>query len=320
MGFATDILTRTDAVIVGYTSGAWSAIVSSHMGAIRSALILYIVIYGWCVLNNWIETTLADAFKHVLKMAVVFAVVTSWGWFHMFFYDVFVNGPDSFITAMTGGDTSKAGLDRVFDTGFAAGNEIFKRAYWYDLPQIFIAGLVIILTLITIAYALFLLILAKFALAIILAIGALFIVMHLFNSTRGLFSSWVNALLNYALVPILTYALLHLMLRIMETYTTKLAAATASGTVAFADVPGFFLFSVITFVVLMQVPAIAASLTGGFGLTTAGAPATMSAASLLGARWAGQRIGQAGKHSFGKARDWYRARRGTTDTHIGSGR
>ena len=88
MGFATDILTRTDAVILGYTSGAWSAIVSSHMGAIRAAAILYIATYGWCVLNNWIETTLSDAWKHVLKMAIVFAVVTTWGWFHMFFYGV----------------------------------------------------------------------------------------------------------------------------------------------------------------------------------------------------------------------------------------
>jgi type IV secretion system protein VirB6 len=320
MGFASDILTKTDAVIVGYTSGAWSAIVSAHMGAIRAALILYIAIYGWCVLNNWIETTLSDAFKHVLKMGAVFAVATSWGWFHMFFYDVFANGPDSFIAALTGGDTSKAGLDAVFATGFGAGNAIFRRANWYDLPQIFIAGLVILLTLMAVAYALFLLILSKFALAIILAIGALFIVMHLFNATRGLFSSWVNALLNYALVPILTYALLHLMLKIMQTYTTKLAAATAAGTVAFGDVPGFFLFSVITFVVLMQVPTIAASLTGGFGLTTAGAPATLSAASMLGARWAAQRMGRLGRYSTNKARDWYRARRNTSRAQIWSSR
>ena len=59
MGFATDILTKTDTVIIGYTSGAWSALVSSHMSAIRGALVLYIAIYGWCVLNHWIETTLS---------------------------------------------------------------------------------------------------------------------------------------------------------------------------------------------------------------------------------------------------------------------
>ncbi len=91
-------------------------------------LILYIAIYGWCVLNNWIETTLSDAWKHVLKMAIVFAVATSWGWFHMFFYDVFVNGPDSFIASLTGGDTSRTGLDNVFDTGFKAANKIFEAS------------------------------------------------------------------------------------------------------------------------------------------------------------------------------------------------
>ena len=306
MGFATDILARTDAVILGYTSGAWSAIVSAHMGAIRAALILYIAIYGWCVLNNWIETTLADAVKHVLKMAIVFAVVTSWSWFHIFFYDVFVNGPDSFIAALTGGDTSKAGLDAVFDTGFAAGNEIFKRANWYDLPQIFIASLVIVLTLVTVAYALFLLILSKFALAIILAIGAIFLVLYLFNTTRTLFSSWVNSLLNYALVPILTFSLLHLMLRIMKSYTDQLGVAIASGKMSFADVPGFLLFGVITLVVLMQVPNMAAGLSGGLGLTTAGAPMAMTAGGYFGGRWAARGAAKLG----GKARAWYRARRG----------
>ena len=219
---------------------------------------------------------------------------------------MFVNGPDSFIAALTGGDTSKAGLDAVFDTGFAAGNEIFKRANWYDLPQIFIAALVIVLTLVTIAYALFLLILSKFALAIILAIGAIFLVLYLFNATRTLFSSWVNSLLNYALVPILTFSLLHLMLRIMKSYTDQLGIAIASGKMSFTDVPGFLLFGVITLVVLMQVPSMAAGLSGGLGLTTAGAPMAMTIGSYVGSRWAARGAAKLG----GNARAWYRARRG----------
>lgn len=306
MGFATDILTRTDTVIVGYTSGAWSALVSSHMGTIRAALVLYISIYGWCVLNNWIETTLSDAWKHVLKMAIVFAVATTWGWFHMFFYDVFVNGPDSFIASLTGGDTSRTGLDNVFDTGFKAANKIFEASNWFDLAQISIGLLIIFLTVVTVGYALFLLILSKFAIAIILAIGAMFLVLYLFNTTRTLFSSWVNSLFNYALIPILTFSLLHLMLRIMKSYTDQLAVAAASGKMTFADVPGFFLFGVITLAVLMQVPNMAAGLAGGLGLTTAGAPMAMAAGGYLSSRWAAKGAAKLG----GKAHAWYRSRRG----------
>ena len=308
MGFATDILTKTDTVIIGYTSGAWSALVSSHMSAIRGALVLYIAIYGWCVLNNWIETTLSDAWKHVFKMAAVFGIATSWGWFHMFFYDVFVNGPDSFIAALTGGDTSKTGLDNVFQTGFKAANKIFETSSWFDLAQISIGLSIILLTVVTVGYALFLLILSKFALAILLAIGAIFIVLYLFDATRTLFSSWVNSLLNYALVPILTFALLHLVLRIMKSYTDQLAVAAASGKLTFADVPGFFLFGVITLVVLMQVPSMAAGLAGGLSLSTGGAPMAMAASGVLGGRWAGKRAFKFGKWGGGKIRGAYRAR------------
>jgi type IV secretion system protein VirB6 len=315
MGFATDILSKTDTVIVGYTSGAWSALVSSHIGAIRGALILYIAIYGWCVLNNWIETTLSEAFKHVLKMAAVFGMATSWGWFHMFFYDVFVNGPDSFIAALTGGDNSKTGLDNVFDTGFKAANKIFEASNWYDLAQISIGLLIILLTVVTVGYALFLLMLSKFA----LAIGALFIILYLFNTTQSLFSSWVNSLLNYALVPVLTFALLHLTLKIMKSYTDQLAIAAAGGKLTFGDVPGFFLFGVITLVVLMQVPSMAAGLAGGLGLTTAGAPAAMGASAFFGSRWLTRRAARLGKRSFGKARDWYRALRGASHAQAGGG-
>ena len=177
---------------------------------------------------------------------------------------------------------------------------------WFDLAQISIGLLIIFLTVVTVGYALFLLILSKFAIAIILAIGAMFLVLYLFNTTRTLFSSWVNSLFNYALIPILTFSLLHLMLRIMKSYTDELAVAAASGKMTFADVPGFFLFGVITLVVLMQVPNMAAGLAGGLGLTTAGAPMAMAAGGYLSSRWAAKGAAKLG----GKAHAWYRSRRG----------
>ena len=96
------------------------------------------------------------------------------------------------------------------------------------------------------------------------------------------------------------------MLRIMKSYTDQLGVAIASGKMSFADVPGFLLFGVITLVVLMQVPNMAAGLSGGLGLTTAGAPMAMTAGGYFGGRWAARGAAKLG----GKARAWYRARRG----------
>jgi type IV secretion system protein VirB6 len=316
MGFATDILKTTDSVIVGYTSGAWNAVVSSNLTAIQLALVLYVAIYGWCVMNNWIEVSASDAWKHLLKMATVFTLATSWGYFHVFFYGVFVNGPDTLIAALTGGNTSKSGLDNVFDTGFMAANEIFKKSAWFDIAQLVIAAFIILITTVAVGYALFLLILAKFALAIILAIGALFVMMYLFNATKSLFASWINACLNYALIPVLAYGVLHLILKIFKVYTEKLAVATASGSITFDDVPGFFLFGFVCIAILWQVPAMAAGLAGGLSLSTGGVPAIVGAGGILGLRYGRRRAYQLGRWAGGRIRNWYRSGRGAASTRL----
>jgi type IV secretion system protein VirB6 len=314
MGFATDILKTTDSVIVGYTSGAWSALVSSNLTAIQLALVLYVAIYGWCVMSNWIEVSTSDAWKHLFKMMAVFTVATSWGYFHVLVYDLFVNGPDSLIAALTNGDTSKTGLDKVFETGFKSANKIFQTSNWFDIAQLTIAAFIILITTIAVGYALFLLILAKFALAIILAIGALFVMMYLFNATKGLFASWVNACLNYALIPVLAYGVLHLILKIFKVYTDKLAAATASGPITFDDVPGFFLFGFVCIAILWQVPAMAAGLAGGLSLSTGGVPAIVGAGGILGLRYGRRRAYQLGRWAGGRIRSWYRSGRGAAST------
>ena len=65
-------------------------------------------------------------------------------------------------------------------------------------------------------YAMLSIALSNIALAVLLALGPLFIAMLLFDSTRRLFSAWIAQLANYALVTILTVMVAALLLQVVE--------------------------------------------------------------------------------------------------------
>ena len=70
-------------------------------------------------------------------------------------------------------------------------------------------------------YTIFLIALSRVALAVLLALGPLFIVMALFDATRRFFEAWLHELSNYALVAILTVMVSALMLDLVQAYATR---------------------------------------------------------------------------------------------------
>ena len=104
----------------------------------------------------------------------------------------------------------------------------------------------------------------------------------------------------------------------MKSYTDQLALAASAGKLTFGDVPGFFLFGVITLVILIQVPSMAAGLAGGLSLSTGGAPTAITASGVLGGRWTAGRALNLGKWTRGKLSGAYRARRSASSATTGT--
>jgi len=117
-------------------------------------------------------------------------------------------------------------------------------------------------------YAMFLIALSSIALAVLLALGPLFIASLFFDGTRRFFSAWMAQLANYGLITILTVMIASLLLRIVQSYATQTAArGTALMTM---DALDMMLVAVLVFLVLRQVMPIAAGLAGGLALNSFG--------------------------------------------------
>jgi type IV secretion system protein VirB6 len=134
----------------------------------------------------------------------------------------------------------------------------------------FVAGAVVwVLVGLLCVYTMFLIALSSIAIAVLLALGPLFLTLLLFDGTRRFFEAWLAQLANYALITILTVLVAALLLGIVQSYADQTAAlGTAVMTV---DALNMVLVSVLVFLFMRQVMPIAAALGGGVALNGFGA-------------------------------------------------
>ena len=112
----------------------------------------------------------------------------------------------------------------------------------------------------------FLVALSSVALAVLLALGPLFLALLLFETTRRFFEAWVAQLANYALISILTVLVAALLLQIVESYAEQTAARGSA--ILTVDALDMVLMAVLVFLLMRQVMPIAAALAGGVALST----------------------------------------------------
>jgi len=300
MAMPTEILNQVDQLTLNYTAKAFQAIVDAHKSELRLMLVIYIAFFGIAVLQGMLSMSLKDASRHLLKALIIFQLATNWGTFTTFFYNVFTSGPEKLTNALIGGEKPTEQLEEVFTAGVEASRQVYQKAGTFDLSQMFLALLTLLGTVIMTGFALFLLILSKMGLAILLSIAPIFIAMALWRSTQGLFQGWINYLINYAMIPVITFALLGLILALMK---DPLEAIKQSGeNLTMVTLIPYLLMGVISTLLFCQVLSIASALGGGVALSTMGVVSRyVGGPATIAAGWGARKV-------WGKIRNYRKAR------------
>jgi type IV secretion system protein VirB6 len=267
-GFTTNLLNHVDLVIRNFTQNTYQAIVQAHQTEIYLALVLYIAFFGYLVLTGATEFTIWRAVRHLFVMSLVTSLATHWDIFAVFFNNVFTDGPAKLIAAITGGAYDpNAMLSDVFDKGILGANAINQNAGVWTLGFLIIGYTVFYTTLVVIGYALYLLILAKMALAVLLGLAPLFFMLLLFSSTKDFFSQYLRQVFNFTMIPVFTSAILSLMLKIVDDAITQLQTTLASHTGHGGPECVYVLLCLIVlWLLLHQVPGLANGVSGGLQL------------------------------------------------------
>lgn len=182
--------------------------------------------------------------------------------------DFFVNTPTTLSGAILGGNTAMTTVDAIWGKGGGVGDSLFKQGGFFNGNiGFYLAGFIVyILTGFVCVYMVYLFVLTLVVVGLLLAVGPIFVMALLFDSTKRFFEGWMAQLSNYALIVILASIASKLMLNYLDSYATQ--ASNLGVGITIADSAQFCLACGVTLLIMKQVPHIAAGLASGVALST----------------------------------------------------
>lgn len=273
MNIAERILSQIQTQLQTFLIQGYNDVVAAVQPAITLLLIIFVALYGFALLRGMVEMPLRKAMSHLMLALFVYVLILTAGYGAAFFSTVFIDGPAyiaGVLVGAAGGPGGAASLNESIGTaimkGYEAGTQIMANGGWTNwgpyLTGVFVMAVVILFA----AYALFLVIMSQFAIVVLIILAPIFVPLILFERTRGIFEGWLRQVINFALIPILTYAVLALVLNMVVSYANDTAA---SGSLVSA-LP-LVAAAVVGTLLEMQIMGVAGGIAGGMALGTMGA-------------------------------------------------
>ena len=241
---------------------------------------IYVMAWGYLHLTGQIEEPLVTGLKRIAVLALVLGVCLHLWLYNTVIVDTFYNAPAQLAAAIVGGGDAVGTIDTIWSRGGEVAGFLWANGHGFGGVGFDIAALVVWIFIgLLCVYAMFLIALSSIALAVLLALGPLFIAGLFFYSTRRFFSAWLAQLANYGLITILTVMIGTLLLQIVQSYATQTAARGSA--IFTVDAINMVLVAVLAFLLLRQVMPIASGLAGGLALSSFG---MVSRAATMGMR------------------------------------
>jgi type IV secretion system protein VirB6 len=230
---------------------------------------IYVMGWGYLHLMGRIEEPIVAGLRRVALIALVLGAGLNLWLYNSVIVDTFYNAPAQLAAAVVGAGDPVATIDTIWESGGTVASNLWDKAgYVTDLGFYIAAAVVWCLMGALCVYAMFLIALSSIALAVLLALGPLFLALLFFDATKRYFSAWIGQLANYAMITVLTVMIAALLLHIVQSYAAQTAArGTAILTV---DALNMMLVAVLVFLVFRQVMPIASGLVGGTPLSSHG--------------------------------------------------
>jgi type IV secretion system protein VirB6 len=293
MGFFQTFWSWLSAQLTGYIGDNTARVAAALEPAIVTLAVIYVMAWGYLHLLGRIEEPFMTGVKRLVMLAVILAVALRLWLYNAVIVDTFYQAPAQLAAAVVGGSDPVGTIDAIWDRGGAVAEQLWDKGGLLssDFGYYLMGAAVWLLMGMLCVYAMFLIALSSIASALLLAVGPLFVVMLLFDSTRRFFDAWVAQLANYALITILTVLAAALLLHVVESYAVQTAARGAA--LLSVDALDMVLMSVLVFLLLRQIMPIASGLAGGLSLSSLGA--------LSGVIGRGAAYGRAAGWAAGKA-------------------
>jgi type IV secretion system protein VirB6 len=281
VGLGQSIDNLTNSFVLGVSSSISVAIAP----LVATGFSIWITIYGYAVMRNEVSDPFNVFFKNVIKNAFISVVALGVGFYQDHIIGSIYGFQDGMVATVTkstsitsiNGSNVLSVIDNLNDKGgelagiiMAAGLVKLPVGGYLDI----IAGYVVIFANAVLMIVCGCLALnAKLALALVLALGPLFIATLAFPVTARFFEAWMSKVLNYVLLTILLALSVAASIAIADSYLTNAINQVQSPLEPvnrITESVNFFVVYIILAVFTLQTPQIAAALSGGVSLSGGG--------------------------------------------------
>jgi type IV secretion system protein VirB6 len=229
-------------------------------GPLRAALVLYVLLYGFAILRGAIQEPLVDFAIRSLKLSLIVMLATTAAYGSWISTPLFHTFPDTLASAISGQSPSGAGtaFDQFFGHVAYLGEKIAKEANLQNPMPLLISAGVWVIGAIAAALGFGIFLLSKVALALLIALGPIFVACSLFEASRRYFFGWLSQAVNYLVLMALIVTVFQLILSLVGAQWGAIDGQDpeTGGLI-------FIALCLLAGIFFLQIPAIAAGIAGG---------------------------------------------------------
>ncbi len=270
MGFFATFWSWLNGQLGTYIGNNTARLAAALQPAVVTMAVIYVMAWGYLHLTGQIEEPFVAGLKRIMTLAVILGVGLSLWLYNNVIVDTFYNAPAQLAAAVVGAQDPVATVDAIWNSGGTVAGNLWERGHASLSNVGFLAAAIAVWCLMGLlcVYVMFLMALSNIALAVLLALGPLFIAMLFFDATRRMFAAWIAQLANYALITILTVMVAALLLQLVQSYAAQTAARGSA--IFTVDALNMLLIAVLVLLILRQIMPVAAGLAGGIALGSFG--------------------------------------------------
>ncbi|MEP1420653.1 MAG: type IV secretion system protein [Erythrobacter sp.] len=195
-------LTAVDCIASEVSEQAFARLSEGPLGPVLTTLLIFFVaFFGISLMLGRTNLSVRTMVPKMITIGLVVTFATSFVAFSTVFYNLFVATPDYLAGILTDSEGSATAtfamkLDIVFLAIQEASTGIDDISAFSPPGMMWIGAMLLLIGTVG------LLVTARIGLALLLAVGPIFVVLALFNGTRGLFVGWLKGMVMLALAPL----------------------------------------------------------------------------------------------------------------------
>ncbi len=237
-------------------------------------LVLFVVMFAIALMLGRTNLSVRSLVPRMITLGLVLTFATSWIAYQAVVWNLAIAAPDYLASTLTGdaGSATTTFANKI-DVVFAAIEEATRTqagaqdGAGADISAFSPKGMLWLGAMLLLLGTVGVLVTARIGLAVLVALGPIFVVMALFNGTRGLFTGWLKGVVMLALTPLFAVLGGSVMLELAVPVLSSLALTP--GEVAARPAMAFFMIGAVHVALMIMVLKVSATMVSGwrvFGL------------------------------------------------------